>query len=66
MYISSVEAKFEGSRGLAMEAFVSMGMESRLGHSYWRPRRPACVKLEAWDHVLRSGEVKMPMTNSWA
>ena len=34
MYISSVEAKLEGSKGFAIEALVSMGMETKFGHSY--------------------------------
>ena len=66
MYISSVEAKLLGSRGSGIEAFLSMGMETRFGHSYCRPNRPACVKLEAWVQFVRFGEVKMPMTKSWA
>ena len=33
------------------------GMGSRLGHSYWRPRRPMWVKLEVWVQVVRLGEV---------
>ena len=48
------------------EAFRRVGMETRLGHSYWRPRRPAWVKLLACVQLVRLGEVKIPMVNSWA
>lgn len=43
-----------------------MGIGTRLGHSYCRPSRPWCEKLEACVQVFRFGEVKIPITNSWA
>lgn len=42
----------------------SMGISTRLGHSYCRPRRPAEVKLDAEVQVFISGEVQIPMANS--
>ena len=66
IYISSLEAKLVGSKGLGIEAFLSMGTETRLGHSYCRPKSPACVKLEACVQLIKFGDVKMPITKSWA
>ena len=61
-----VEAILDGERGEGMEALVRVGIWTRLGHSYWRPRRPEWLKLEAWVQLLRSGEVKKPMVAAWA
>ena len=58
--------KLVDERGEAIEALRRVGMATRLGHSYWRPRRPACVKLLACVQLVRLGEVKIPMVNSCA
>ena len=64
MYISPIEAKLDGSRGSAREELASIGMETRFGHSYWRPRIPAWVKFEAWVQFTRLGDVQKPMVKS--
>lgn len=56
-YIDPVEAKLEDSKGSATEALVSMGIETRFGHSYCRPSSPWWLKLEACVQFLRLGEV---------
>ena len=50
-------AKLADERAKGTEALRMVGIGTRLGHSYWSPRRPAWVKLLACVQLVRLGEV---------